>query len=252
MSDAHDPAALVRHAVQAGDWRLVELIARMLARPTERAARGRAARVRHARRETWPERRLPPNTIAADGGDRTAAEEFLAGIPSYVWDGATLPVPIEEIADTHVGLLVRDVEDLGTAPGAPELGTRPGAVGPAASRAWARSGSTPRRPGSGRRDAGSRSPTSSGIGGFTGTPSAAVFCRSGSIEPEAAQTRAPLPPAEDEANVFAAAVLMPARLVQEQYVRCERDFFRLCDTFGASGAAMGRRLHAVIKPGSKP
>lgn len=30
MPDAHDPAALVRHAVQAGDWRLVELIARML------------------------------------------------------------------------------------------------------------------------------------------------------------------------------------------------------------------------------
>ena len=61
----------------------------------------------------------------------------------------------------------------------------------------------------------------------------------------------PLPPAEDEANTFAAAVLMPARLVQEQYIRCERDFFRLCDTFGASGAAMGRRLHAVIKPDSK-
>ena len=31
MSDAHDPGALVRHAVQAGDWRLVELIARILA-----------------------------------------------------------------------------------------------------------------------------------------------------------------------------------------------------------------------------
>ncbi|MGO9960896.1 MAG: ImmA/IrrE family metallo-endopeptidase [Solirubrobacteraceae bacterium] len=48
--------------------------------------------------------------------------------------------------------------------------------------------------------------------------------------------------------MFAAAVLMPAQLIQQQYVRCERDFFRLCDTFGASGAAMGRRLHAVIKP----
>ena len=47
--------------------------------------------------------------------------------------------------------------------------------------------------------------------------------------------------------MFAAGVLMPARLIQEQYVRCERDFFRLCDTFGASGAAIGRRLHAVIK-----
>ena len=50
------------------------------------------------------------------------AEEFLDGIPSYVWDGRTLPVPIEGIADTHAGLLVRDVEDLGTAPGAPKLG----------------------------------------------------------------------------------------------------------------------------------
>jgi hypothetical protein len=30
MPDAHDPAALARHAVQAGDWRLVELIARLL------------------------------------------------------------------------------------------------------------------------------------------------------------------------------------------------------------------------------
>ena len=30
MSDARDSTALVRHAIQAGDWRLVELIARML------------------------------------------------------------------------------------------------------------------------------------------------------------------------------------------------------------------------------
>jgi Zn-dependent peptidase ImmA (M78 family) len=75
-----------------------------------------------------------------------------------------------------------------------------------------------------------------------------VFCRSGSIAADATEARERLPPAEDEANAFAAAVLMPARLVQEQYLRCERDFFRLCDKFGASGAAMGRRLHAVIQP----
>jgi hypothetical protein len=30
MPDAHDPAALVRHAAQAGDWTLVYLIARVL------------------------------------------------------------------------------------------------------------------------------------------------------------------------------------------------------------------------------
>src|SRR5437763_474967 len=49
------------------------------------------------------------------------AEEFLARVPGYIWNGETLPVPIEEIADSHVGLLVRDVEDLGAAPGAPQL-----------------------------------------------------------------------------------------------------------------------------------
>jgi hypothetical protein len=31
MPDPHDPAALVHHAVQAGDWRLAELIARTIA-----------------------------------------------------------------------------------------------------------------------------------------------------------------------------------------------------------------------------
>jgi len=30
MQDPHDPAALVRHAAQAGDWRLVYLIAQFL------------------------------------------------------------------------------------------------------------------------------------------------------------------------------------------------------------------------------
>ena len=44
MPDAYDPTALVRHAVAAGDWRLVELIARMLAGvSTPRAAGARRA-----------------------------------------------------------------------------------------------------------------------------------------------------------------------------------------------------------------
>ena len=47
------------------------------------------------------------------------AEEVLAGVPSWVWDGERLPVPVEDIVDTQYGLLVRDVEDLSAAPGAP-------------------------------------------------------------------------------------------------------------------------------------
>jgi hypothetical protein len=31
VPDARDPTALVRHAAQAGDWRLVELLARVIA-----------------------------------------------------------------------------------------------------------------------------------------------------------------------------------------------------------------------------
>jgi hypothetical protein len=45
------------------------------------------------------------------------AEEFLALVPAYVWDGMSLPVPVEDIADSHAGLLIRDVEDLSLAPG---------------------------------------------------------------------------------------------------------------------------------------
>ncbi len=180
-----------------------------------------------------------------------AAAEFLSRIPSYVWDGATLPVPIEEIADTHVGLLVRDVEDLGAAPGAPELGhgqALSGLLLPAVGEIWVNAEEARQWPA--RR----RFTIAHELGHWRLHRDAehGVFCRSGSIDPEPPQTRSPLPPAEDEANVFAAAVLMPARLVQEQYIRSERDFFRLCDTFGASGAAMGRRLHTVIKPAARP
>jgi hypothetical protein len=175
------------------------------------------------------------------------ADEFLSGVPTYVWDGATLPVPIEDIADTQVGLLVRDVEDLGTAPGAPMLGAGQSLSGlllPAMGEIWVNAEEgrqwPPRR----------RFTIAHELGHWRlhrDADERAVFCRKGSIEPDDTNARAPLPPAEDEANVFAASVLMPARLVQEHYVRCGRDFFRLCDTFGASGAAMGRRLHAVIK-----
>jgi hypothetical protein len=41
MAQAHDPAALVRHAAQTGDWRLVYLITRLLSgrAPAHSAAR---------------------------------------------------------------------------------------------------------------------------------------------------------------------------------------------------------------------
>ena len=176
------------------------------------------------------------------------AEQFLAGIPAYIWDGETLPVPVEDIADSHAGLLVRDVDDLRCAPGAPELETArrsPACCSPRVGEIWVNA----EGPVDGRHDAGSRSPTSSG----TGYSTANAGRRSSVARPRSSlrmRRAAAAPTAEEQANAFAAAVLMPARLVREQYVRLGREFFALCDAFGASGAAMGRRLHAVIKPDS--
>ena len=49
------------------------------------------------------------------------AEELLAEVPGWIWDGRSLPVPVEDIADSHCGLLVRDVDDMTAAPGCPRL-----------------------------------------------------------------------------------------------------------------------------------
>ena len=179
-----------------------------------------------------------------------AAEAFLAGIPSYVWDGATLPVPIEEIADTHVGLLVRDVEDLGTAPGAPQLEqgqSLSGLLLPARGEIWINAAEArqwpPRR----------RFTIAHELGHWSlhRESEQPVFCRAASVDAPS-QEQSLLPAPEEQANAFAAALLMPARLVEEEYARCRRDFHVLCQKFGASGAAMGRRLHAVIQPAGIP
>ena len=41
-------------------------------------------------------------------GIEQRAELCLEGVPSYMWDGQSLPVPVEDIADSYVGLLIRD------------------------------------------------------------------------------------------------------------------------------------------------
>jgi hypothetical protein len=182
-------------------------------------------------------------------GIEQLADEFLAGIPDYVWDGETLPVPVEDIADSYAGLLVRNIEDLSAAPGAPRLGPAQALSGlllPALGEIWVNAAEAREWPT--RR----RFTIAHELGHWRLHHDArrGVFCRSTSVEPRPSDDHPPLPPAEEEANAFAAALLMPARLLQKEYVRCNRDFTRLCARFGASGAAMGRRLHAVIKPGS--
>ena len=178
------------------------------------------------------------------------AESVLAGVPGWIWNGEELPVPVDDIADSCYGLLIREVEDMTSAPGAPPL--EPGQsisglllagpgeiwVNAAEAREW-----PPRR----------RFTVGHELGHWVmhrqpGQQS--LFCRHGNVDPE---QKTDLPPdrlsVEEEANVFAAALTMPAHLIREHYERLKHEdncHERMCELFAASGAAMGRRLHAVI------
>jgi hypothetical protein len=177
----------------------------------------------------------------------SAAEAVLAEVPSWIWDGESLPVPVEDIADSHFGLLVREADDLTTVPGVPDLPddhSLSGLLLPDAGLIVVNSAEAREWPG--RR----RFTISHELGHWRlhRAQHEPVYCRSTIVKANEArrpEERPPLPPHEEEANAFAAALLMPARLVREHY-RPNYDFFALCDRFGASGAAMGRRLHAVI------
>jgi len=178
-------------------------------------------------------------------GIEQRAELFLAGIPSHIWDGSSLPVPIEDIADSHAGLLVRDVEDLSAAPGAPAFAAGQALSGlllPDRGEIWVNAREAeewpPRRRFTIAHELGHWQLHRDG--------GKAVYCRASALDAEDAEVPQAIPEPEEEANVFAAALLMPARLIREQYVACDRDFERLCRRFASSGAAMGRRLHAVI------
>jgi Zn-dependent peptidase ImmA (M78 family) len=69
--------------------------------------------------------------------------------------------------------------------------------------------------------------------------------------PDDSPPRRAYPPEESEANEFAAALLMPAELIRAHLERLRRRrrpdgyFGELCRIFGASGAAMSRRLKAL-------
>ena len=170
------------------------------------------------------------------------AEAVLAALPGYVWDGERLPVPIEEIVDTVHGLLVRDVDDMSTAPGAPPLAPGQALSGlllPARGEIWVNAEEARRWPPRRRFTIGHE------LGHWVmhRTGQEALFCRRTSVDEEAA------PPArdiEEEASAFAAALLMPQWLFVREHARCHGDVAELGRVFGTSGAATERRVLALF------
>lgn len=178
------------------------------------------------------------------------AEEVLASVPGWLWNGETLPVPVDDIADSCFGLLIREMQDMSSAPGAPDLApgqSLSGLLLAGPGEIWVNASEAREWPGRRRFTIGHE------LGHWVmhrqpGQQS--LFCRHGSID-EADQpgSMTERPSLEEEANVFSAALTMPAHLIREHYERLRRDpdcHPKMCELFAASGAAMGRRLHSVI------
>ena len=178
------------------------------------------------------------------------ASEILERVPDYIWNGEELPVPVERIVSNSFGLLIREVEDLTTAPGLEGerptnvsglLLTGPGEiwVNAAEARQW-----------QGRK----RFTICHELGHYVihqDDVEATVFCRrvevsedpgGGEEEGEGQGLRSEI---EREADAFAAAILMPAHLIAERRTALADDLTTLCAEFGTSEKAMRYRLVAV-------
>lgn len=166
------------------------------------------------------------------------AERVLAQLPTYVWDQDTLPVPVEDIADTQFGLLVRDVEDMASAPGAPlvEHHALSGLLLPARGEIWVNAHEAKQWPPRRRFTIGHE------LGHWVMHRAAgqqALFCRVNEAEAKARDI-------EEEASAFAAALLMPQWLFVREHARAQGDVATLCRTFGSSIAATQRRIASLF------
>jgi IrrE N-terminal-like domain len=180
------------------------------------------------------------------------AMRCLMNAPEYVWNRDSLPVPVELIASDVYGLRVcfKSPAEMRAAPGCPELDLDEqlsGLLIPDRKQIWVNSAEAEQSRGRGRFT------ICHELGHWVMHRAAherALFCRSRSMKHgEEVAPGGPVPDdpdIEEEAHLFAAAMLMPMPLVQREYGHHKDDFFALCDLFGASGAAMGRRLHQVI------
>lgn len=170
------------------------------------------------------------------------AEQVLAAAPSYIWDGETLPVPVEDLIDSVYGLLVRDVDDMAAAPGAPPLAegqSLSGLLLPARGEIWVNAGEARQWPPRRRFTIGHE------LGHWVmhRTGQQALFCRRTSVDE---RTTPPLRDIEEEASVFAAALLMPQWLFVREHAACGGDVAQLCAAFGTSVAATERRVATLF------
>ncbi len=181
-----------------------------------------------------------------------AAEQELRSVPDWLWDGKTLPVPVETIADSHYGLLVREEIELAALAGLGGGIHISGLLFPAAREIWIDAEEGLRAPARLRFTIGHE------VGHWVldcsrgWTAAEVVHCRTeelreeGAVEEEGGRPtvakRSRYPVEEQAANQFGAALLMPRELVESERAWLDGDVRRMAQAFGVSQRAMELRL----------
>lgn len=203
------------------------------------------------------------------------SESVLSEVPDWLWDGRSLPVPVEQIVDSHFSLLIREVEDMGAAPGfPPDLDPThlSGLLLAAMGEIWVNGEEARQWPQRRRFTIGHE------LGHWVMHRSGqqSLFCRHATVNDQvpgqlaidleaaadsgtvdagvheqasftgAGGTGDDIPLAEAEANAFSAALLMPHDLFVAEYRRCRGDVARLQERFDCSEKATRRRIETVI------
>jgi hypothetical protein len=193
------------------------------------------------------------------------AVQLLDEVPDFVWDREALPVPIDDIADSHLGLRIREVDHMSRAPGLPAepSGVRiSGLLLPDRGEIWVNAEEARRWP---RRR---RYTIAHEMGHWVlhRDERSFVHCRSADVRPVPIPT-IPLGGTEglvarfddglsedvplwrprgielleEEANIFGGALLMPPALMRKVYGRCNGDLERVADAFECSVSAVSGR-----------
>ena len=172
------------------------------------------------------------------------AAEILAELPAWLWDGRSLPVPVEDIADSHFGLRICESEDLAAVAGAPSLAAGEelsGLLIVDAQEIWVNAHEARQSPGRRRFTIGHE------VGHWVlhRRPHERVFCRAHAVALD--EQRASRPDIEEEASLFSGALMFPTGLVRAEHERHGGDLALLCERFGASRVATERAVFRAVR-----
>jgi len=177
-----------------------------------------------------------------------AALALLADFEARFDPGPVPPVPVERIAESHLGLLIEEVDDVRAIEGAPTgEGRLSGLLDPAAKTIWLDRREAARSPG--RRRFTIAHECAHWVLHVAGAPAGAASadgCRVADVAEEdedGATTRARgRAKREAEANAFARELLMPELLLVAETERAGHNLPALAERFGVSVPALRLRL----------